>query len=383
MRIAIFDYRITPNTPVGSEILQIIQSLYREHEFTVFAYEFENPNPECVEFVQIPKFTHIPILPYLIYHFLAPIYYWAYRLRRHRRFDLIQIVESNLSFGDVSIVPFCHRTFVKNHWSQARASGIRGYVRWLGHWLHALMEPLTFRRTRWIVVPSHGIGRDLQTVYPFTEKKIRTILNPVSTALFIRPTDFDRQSARSLLGLDDSDIALCFVALGHFERKGLPLLLDALQELGKVDLKLIVVGGQRPGLVSFYKSRARKMGLEKTVNFVGMQKDIRPFLWAVDAFVFPSSYEGFALSMLQAGAAGVPPIVTRVNGVEEFIRDGENGFIIDRTVDGICRGISRLLELSLDERVLLGTRAREDAQHYDVQNFVEAWRVFYENSEAR
>ena len=44
MRIAVFDYRITPNNPIGSCHLAMLRALAAEHEFTVFAVEFENPS---------------------------------------------------------------------------------------------------------------------------------------------------------------------------------------------------------------------------------------------------------------------------------------------------------------------------------------------------
>ena len=46
MRIAIFDYKITRNNPIGSCHLAMLRALAAEHDFTVFAVEFENPFPE-------------------------------------------------------------------------------------------------------------------------------------------------------------------------------------------------------------------------------------------------------------------------------------------------------------------------------------------------
>ena len=51
--------------------------------------------------------------------------------------------------------------------------------------------------------------------------------------------------------------------------------------------------------------------------FVGRETQVRPFLWLADAFVFPTAYEAFSLSILEA-AAGLPLIVTRVDGVGDF-----------------------------------------------------------------
>lgn len=65
-----------------------------------------------------------------------------------------------------------------------------------------------------------------------------------------------------------------------------------------------------------------------SIEYVGFQKDVRPFLAASDVFVFPSYREGFPNVVMQAGAMDLPCIVTDINGSNEIIIDGENGIII-------------------------------------------------------
>ena len=92
--------------------------------------------------------------------------------------------------------------------------------------------------------------------------------------------------------MDDQDLVGLFVALGQFERKGLPLLMQALATAGMERVKLIVVGGEAD-LLARYREQAEKLGIGDRVRFVGMQSDVRPFLWSSDVFVFPSLYETF------------------------------------------------------------------------------------------
>jgi len=126
LRIAIFDYRVTPNNPVGSCHLRMLKGLCQRHEFTVFSVEFENPCAERIRWVRVPAPTRPLALLFVAYHLLAPICYWAYCVRYRVRFDLLQMVESNLSFGDVSNSRFCHRAYLKYHWRESRPSGLRG-----------------------------------------------------------------------------------------------------------------------------------------------------------------------------------------------------------------------------------------------------------------
>lgn len=376
MRIAIFDYKVIPTNPIGSCHLRMIQGLCGEHDFTVFAVEFENPCPDRVRFVRVPAPTRPLALLFLAYHLLAPLVYFLYRLRTGARFDLVQMVESNLSFGDVAYVHFCHRAYLKHHWKEAGARGLRGVLRFLDHWLHALVEPWVFRRVKRIVVPSQGIKRELEGMYPITRGKITVIPNPVSLERMARPPEFDREDFRRKLEAGPEDVVLVFVALGHFERKGLPLVLEALRQLGDKRVKLWVVGGEAD-LVAFWQGRAREMGLEEQAHFLGMQRDVRPFLWGADAFVFPSIYETFPLVSAEAAAAGLPLIVTPLYGVEEYMRDGETGFVVERSPEGVTEGLRRFAALSPEERSQLGAKAQSAVAVYKLENFVKRWREFY------
>jgi glycosyltransferase involved in cell wall biosynthesis len=377
-QIAVFDYKIIPTNPIGGCHLRMVQGLCHEHDFTVFAVEFDNPCPEHIRFVRIPVPQRPLALLFLMYHLLTPLYAMAHRLRYGTCFNLRQIVESNLSFGDISYSQFCHRAYLRQHWQATHTRSLRGVLRWLDHRLHAFAEPWVYRRARRIIVPSQGLARELVKEYPFTKGKIHILPNPVNLEQFQPSQTFNRASFRRHLGLDTQDIVLVFVALGHFERKGLPLLLDALRRVNEPRLKLLVVGGET-NLIAAYRARVSQMDLQNRVIFAGMQPDVRPYLWAADAFAFPSVYEVFPLVSLEAAASALPLIVTPLYGVEEFIRDGENGILLERTPEGIRRGIERFLALPLAARGAMGKQARLDMEQYGTERFVEGWRAFYKD----
>lgn len=376
-KILIVDYKIVPTNAIGGCHLRILRELCHEHEFTVFAVEFENPLPERIRWIRIPAPTRPLALLFFVYHLLAPLYYWAHRLRRRAPYDHVQFVESNFSFGDISYSHFCHRAYLKHHWKQSAHRGLRGWLRWLDHWLHAFLEPWVYRRAKRIVVPSRGLARELIAEYPYTRDKIRIIPNCVELERMHVPSEFDRERFRKDLGVDPEDLALVFVALGHFERKGLPLLLEALRRLGNPRLKLLVVGGQ-PDLLAAYGSRVEQLGLKGKLVFVGMQRDVRPYLWAADAFALPSFYETFSLVSFEAAAARLPLIVAPLYGVEEVLRDGENGILVERTSEGVAEGIARFLTLSPEARRSMGEKARRDVEGYAPENFLAAWGNLYE-----
>jgi glycosyltransferase involved in cell wall biosynthesis len=94
--------------------------------------------------------------------------------------------------------------------------------------------------------------------------------------------------------------------------------------------------------------------------FLGYQEDVGPFYSAFDALVLPSGNEGTPVSVIEALAAGTPVVATRVGGVPDVVRDGEDGFLVD---PGDTEALAaRLHELATDtelrERVRRGARER-------------------------
>jgi len=376
MQIAVFDYKITRGSPTGICYLAMIQRLCQKHSFTVFAVEFENPCPEKIHWVRIPsRLSPLPLL-FLTYHLLAPLYYWAYGFWRRKRFGLIQSTESNVIFGDISYMHFCCRSFLKHYWRDCSINGLRRWVYWLNYRLHALAEPWALRRAKWIVVPSQGLKQRLGNEYPFTAGKIIQIANPADLEYMRRPEDLDPARARWELGLDPDDVVLVFVALGNFEHKGLPLVLEAMARLANPKLKLVVVGG-KPDVVAAYRTKASKMKLESCVVLVGTRPDVRPYLWLADALILPSLHETFPLVSLEAAAASIPLIVTRVSGVDEFALDGENAILVDYTSESVAAGIARFFALPVEKRKAMGTQAQWDVRKFGTERFALAWEHFY------
>jgi glycosyltransferase involved in cell wall biosynthesis len=85
----------------------------------------------------------------------------------------------------------------------------------------------------------------------------------------------------------------------------------------------------------------------------------------------------FPLVCLQAAAAGLPLIVSPLNGVEEFLIDRQNGLLVGRSVEEIARAIRTLQALDPAERDAMARRAQNDVQQYSAVSFVASWNEFY------
>lgn len=375
-RIAIFDYAVRRDRAMGGCHLRMLEGLADKYDFTVFAVEFENPAPARINFVRIPAPSMPAILLCVVFHLLAPLYYYMYRLKYGVRFDLVEKMETYTCIGDIAYIHFCYRAYRK-HWAMSRQPGLRGLVLSFDHMLRAyFLEPVLYRFVRKLLVPSKGLARELIEAYPFTETKIHLLPNSADyTRLSTVPPDFDRDSFRARFGFSSDDLVLVFVALGHFERKGLPQLLDAIALVGTSHVKLLMVGGSIHWM-EHYRLRAEELRIGKQLAFAGMQRDIAPFLWASDVCVLPSIYETFALVVLEAAAAGCAILVTRLHGVEDYIGDGTSGIYVDRTARSIANGLRAMDAMGVDGRRKLGKAAQRAASRYSVEAFVANWDEF-------
>lgn len=129
--------------------------------------------------------------------------------------------------------------------------------------------------------------------------------------------------------------------------KGLPILLNSLAQLqgDYPDLRLTVVGdGEDRQLLEQF---ARQRGVSDRVLFVGYQSqtEVRAAMAQTDVFVMPSFAEGVPVSLMEAMAAGVPVVTTRIAGISELVDDGVNGYLVSPgDSDALTAKIAQLLD---------------------------------------
>ncbi|EQD37991.1 glycosyltransferase [mine drainage metagenome] len=114
--------------------------------------------------------------------------------------------------------------------------------------------------------------------------------------------------------------------VGRFvAQKGLPALLESLAGT-RVPLVLVGEGPLRPAI----ERRAAELGLAQQVQFLGrlLPEPLRAVFRGATAFVLSSVAEGMPVVVLEAAAARLPVVATRVEGVAEMIQDGVTGRIV-------------------------------------------------------
>ena len=92
------------------------------------------------------------------------------------------------------------------------------------------------------------------------------------------------------------------------------------------------------------KTEIEKNKLEEKVFLLGRKKNPYSYLRHADIYVHPSYVESMSITVLEAMCLDKPLVVARSIGPSEFIRDGENGLLVDASVDGIVNGVKKLMD---------------------------------------
>ncbi len=235
---------------------------------------------------------------------------WA--LRR----DRVDLVHALVNVGPVVhhcpvVVTIHDLTFIR--YPELFPSERRGYLQRMTRW--------TARRAARIIVDSASTGRDVQQLLGVPAERI-TVIYPGLTEGMSRPSSAAIEELRIRYCLPEQFVLF----VGTLEpRKNISLLLDVWALLGNrhdVCPTLVIAGG-KGWFYETLETRVRDLGLTNTVRFVGYVADDDLPAWyaAATLFVFPSLYEGFGFTPLEAMACGTPVIVSSTSSLPEVVGD--------------------------------------------------------------
>ena len=157
------------------------------------------------------------------------------------------------------------------------------------------------------------------------------------------------------------------ISVARLEKvKGIEYLIKAVK-----DFKLLIIGdgSERKNL----ENLVQKLNLKDKVTFLGQipNKEIPHHLMEADCLVVPSVREGFGISVLEAQAAGLPVIGTRVGGILDLIKDQKTGILVEpKNVQQIEEAVSKIKSDPEFTRSLI-ENARNNARKYDWQEITE------------
>lgn len=181
-----------------------------------------------------------------------------------------------------------------------------------------------------IIIPEgNGVKQDLLSAR-ITSKPLNVLANGNVRGIDLnhyRLSDEVVQQAKILR----KDNTITYIFIGRLVAdKGITELVNAFVKLNQLhdNTRLLLVGPKEQTISPLPSNILQTIESHKSIEAVGMQHDIRPWLAAADVFVFPSYREGFPNVVIEAGAMALPSIVTDINGSNEIIIEGKNGLII-------------------------------------------------------
>lgn len=213
------------------------------------------------------------------------------------------------------------------------------------------MDRITCLFATQIIPEGEGVKRDLIS-HKVTSKPLRVIgngnVNGIDIHFFSPEAVSDELRLQIKIKLDIQSSDFVFIFIGRLVTdKGINELVQAFQEvhLRLPQCKLLLVGNTEPELDPLRPETKNSIANHEGIITTGFQSDVRPYLAISNALVFPSYREGFPNVPMQAGAMGMPSIVTDINGCNEIVHHEHNGLIIPpKNTEALEHAMLRLIE---------------------------------------
>ena len=235
-----------------------------------------------------------------------------------------------------------------------------GFLPGLGLWWYRSVLPLRARAylSKRVVAVSETLKDWLVHSYGYPSEKVTIVHHGVDPSRFYRAEASFRDSLRDSLGLPRDATVIVSTARLHAQ-KCVDQLIRAFDTISGTEKNLwLLLAGDGPRREEL-RGLAQSSRAHERIKFLGYLEDVSPVLQASDIFVLPSTFEGLGISMLEAMASELVTVVTDSGPSGEVIEDGVNGLLVDVTYEGVLQGLGRALNLSANERRMIGRRARQ------------------------
>ena len=295
--------------------VELTNRLSKIHEVHVFS-QHNSEHSKYISFHKIPKWFEKP-------RFVNQLLFsWLTKRATQTKFD---IVHSHDMATHANIYTL-HVPCVRTKWTQAK--GIKKVLRWANTalsprkmaylWLE-YREMQTSSSRRFISV-SEYLSRNILESYPKLDGHI-TIAHPGIDILprSERKITKLRQQFREDYNIPVSALVLLFVAHG-FKRKGLPAIIQALEDLNNQDVHIIVVGSGNPKEI-----RINSPTIQKNTHFIGVVKNMNELYPVADALIHPTLGDTYGMVVLEAMSHKLPVIVSNAQycGFSEHLNNEE------------------------------------------------------------
>lgn len=197
------------------------------------------------------------------------------------------------------------------------------------------VEKFTYSCATMVYPNSLGLKKIILDNNYCDSKKLKILANGSSNGIdtsYFNPelySDEQNLKLKNELGIQADDFVFIFV--GRLVKdKGINEMVAAFEHVQKENtkVKLLLIGDYENDLDPLNSQTVESINNNPSIIAAGFKNDVRPYLSVANVLVFPSYREGFPNVVMQAGAMGLPSIVSNINGCNEIIIEHENGLII-------------------------------------------------------
>jgi len=287
------------------------------------------------------------------------------RLCKERKIDVLAVHLSKPIMGGLLASKFCDvKVVVHEHGPLVR--------RGLQYAFYRFMLKRLWKRAAAFIAVSNNMRDELVSIAGVAPEVIKVVPNAVDLDEF-DPGKTDRQKMRSDLEIRDDDAVLGYV--GRLNQvKGVDVLLESTAKLP--DKFKVVLAGTGPEEKNLRKL-ARKLGIEQRVKFLGLSTDIPALMAAFDIGIIPSRQEPFGIVGLELMRMGVPIVSTGVDGMADYMVDGENALLVEvDNSDQIAECVERIISDTQLTRHLIETGI-DTTEKFSVRHCVDAVEQIY------
>lgn len=209
------------------------------------------------------------------------------------------------------------------------------------------------------------VCQSIEAFYKLPPEKIPLVPNGIDLSRYTPKTDYSLKETVRLVHVGRFDVPK--------NHKGMLEIFSVLHRQHP-GCRLVLVGDG--DLFPQVQAQARELGLADSVDFCGMQEDVRPYLAQADVFWMPSLYEGNPMTILEAMASGLPIAASSVGGIPDMVTDDVSALLRPCETEPMLEAINRLLD---DEalRRRLGQNALEDSRRYSQQAMAQGYCRVY------
>lgn len=190
---------------------------------------------------------------------------------------------------------------------------------------------LTFKKQNVAIAVSNEVALSMRLsmlfnpIRPHKDFYVKTIQNGVNTLQFQRCNDA-RAEIRKSLGISSDTYVVGKVAVFRSQKRlwlWINVALEILEKAPNTHFMLVGDGDWKDKILN----QIQLSGKASNFHWVGVQKNVIPYLSAMDIYMSSSEFEGLPIAMLEAMSCGLPVVATSAGGIAEVIQDGIEGYL--------------------------------------------------------